>query len=170
MGDEGTVWACDRTPSRLKKVSANARRLNLSSLQIHTGDSRQLAQFHNRADRVLVDAPCSGLGTLHRHADARWRQSPEAIQDLAQLQQQLLTEATRCVRPGGSLVYATCTLHPTENEKVVTAFLNAHPEWSVKPPTLPWAERLEVAPQGWIRVWPHRHQMDGFFMVQLVRQ
>jgi 16S rRNA (cytosine967-C5)-methyltransferase len=167
MGDEGIVWACDRTPSRLKKVRTNAQRLNLASVHIHTGDSRQLPQFHNQADRVLVDAPCSGLGTLHRHADARWRQSPNAIQGLAQLQQELLTEAARCVKPDGSLVYATCTLHPAENEAVITEFLQSHPEWSVQPVTATWAEGLDVAPQGWLKVWPHRHQMDGFFMAKL---
>lgn len=167
MGDVGTVWACDRTPSRLKKVAANAQRLKLSSVHIHTGDSRHLSQFHGQADRVLVDAPCSGLGTLHRHADARWRQSPEAVQDLAQLQQELLTEAARCVKPNGVLVYATCTLHPAENEAVVTAFLESYSDWSVVPITAPWANGLDMAAQGWIRVWPHRHQMDGFFMVQL---
>jgi 16S rRNA (cytosine967-C5)-methyltransferase len=167
MGDEGTVWACDRTPSRLKKVRANAQRLGLSSLQIHTGDSRELSQFHGQADRVLVDAPCSGLGTLHRHADARWRQNPAAIAELAQLQQELLTEAARCVKPGGSLVYATCTLHPSENEAVVNTFLQNHPNWSIVPPGDAWTAPVEVASQGWVRVWPHRYHMDGFFMVKM---
>jgi len=166
MGDEGTVWACDRTSSRLNKVRANAQRLGLSSLQIHTGDSRDLSQFHGQADRVLVDAPCSGLGTLHRHADARWRQSPETIVELAQLQQELLTEAARCVKPTGSLVYATCTLHPAENEEVIQAFLQSHQQWSMVPPA-DWTAPVDIAPQGWVRVWPHRHYMDGFFMAQL---
>ena len=167
MGDEGTVVACDRTPSRLKKVHANAQRLHLSSLQIHTGDSRHLSQFYGQADRVLVDAPCSGLGTLHRHADARWRQNPETIAELTQLQQELLTEAARCLKPQGSLVYATCTLHPAENEGVVQTFLQNHPDWSVTPPSAAWTARADIASQGWVRVWPHRHHMDGFFMVQL---
>jgi 16S rRNA (cytosine967-C5)-methyltransferase len=167
MGDQGTVWACDRTPSRLKKITANCQRLQLSSIHIHQGDSRQLAQFHGQADRVLVDAPCSGLGTLHRHADARWRQSPEAMAELIRLQQALLTEAARCVKPEGCLVYATCTLHPAENEAVVEQFLKHHPHWSAYPPDANWASPLDIAPQGWVKVWPHRHQMDGFFMVQL---
>ncbi len=169
MGDQGTVWACDRTPTRLKKVRANAQRLQLSSLKIRTGDSRQLTPFYGQADRVLVDAPCSGLGTLHRHADARWRQTPEAITELSRLQQELLTEAARCVKPGGSLVYATCTLHPAENEGIVTAFLTQHPSWAIIPPPDPWPHSLEMSPQGWIKVWPHRHHMDGFFMVKLHR-
>ncbi|WP_052049646.1 16S rRNA (cytosine(967)-C(5))-methyltransferase [Leptolyngbya sp. KIOST-1] len=167
IGPEGTVWACDRAPSRLKKITANATRLGLGNLHTHAGDSTDLTPFHQRFDRVLVDAPCSGLGTLHRHADARWRQNPASIAALAELQSALLAEAARCVKPRGSLVYATCTLHPAENEAVIKAFCQAHPAWRVQPPEPEFGGGLEVAPQGWVRVWPHRHNMDGFFMVKL---
>lgn len=165
MGDQGTVWACDRTASRLKKVTVNANRLKLTSLKPHLGDSTDLEKFHGVGDRLLVDAPCSGLGTLHRHADARWRQTPEAIQALVPLQSALLAEAARCLKPGGTLVYATCTLHPTENEAVVQDFLQRHPRWQIRPPQTNFP--LAPTAEGWIKVWPHRHGMDGFFMVQL---
>ncbi|HEY9734623.1 MAG TPA: 16S rRNA (cytosine(967)-C(5))-methyltransferase [Trichocoleus sp.] len=169
MGDTGTVWACDRTTSRLKKIRTNSSRLQLNSLKTYTGDSRDLPRFHGQADRVLVDAPCSGLGTLHRHADARWRQSPESIQALPELQLALLTEAARWLKPQGSLVYATCTLNPQENQGVVKSFLAQNPEWRIQPPeasspVAPW-----VTEQNWVEVWPHRHNMDGFFMVALTR-
>ncbi|MGG6240539.1 16S rRNA (cytosine(967)-C(5))-methyltransferase [Nodosilinea sp. AN01ver1] len=167
VGPEGKVWACDRAPSRLKKTAANAARLGLTNLYIHAGDSTDLAPFHQQFDRVLVDAPCSGLGTLHRHADARWRQTPSSIVGLAKLQNALLTEAARCVKPGGTLVYATCTLHPAENEAVIGAFCQAHSSWRIQPPEPGFGGGLEAAPQGWVRVWPHRHGMDGFFMVKL---
>lgn len=167
MGDTGTVWACDLTSSRLKKVRENCQRLQLSSLHMHTGDSRHLSQFHGQADRVLVDAPCSGLGTLNRHADARWRQSPSTTGELTRLQQELLRAASRCVKPGGYLVYATCTLNPAENEEVVSDFLNSHPDWAVQIPPEPWVNQLDITPQGWVKIWPHRRQMDGFFMVKL---
>jgi 16S rRNA (cytosine967-C5)-methyltransferase len=167
MGDQGTVWACDRTASRLKKVTANAKRLHLHSLQTHLGDSTELAQFHGLGDRVLVDAPCSGLGTLHRHADARWRQTPESIQTLVPQQQALLAESARCTKPGGTLVYATCTLHPAENEAVIQAFLQDHPHWQIQPPATDWMSGLVPTPEGWLKVWPHRQSMDGFFMVAL---
>ena len=166
VGDSGTVVACDRAPSRLKKITTNATRLGLTNLRTHGGDSTDLAPFHHQFDRVLVDAPCSGLGTLHRHADARWRQTPETMVALADLQIALLTEAARCLKPGGILVYATCTLHPTENDAVITAFLQAYPQWQIQPPGFE-AGGIEVAPQGWVRVWPHRHGMDGFFMAKL---
>lgn len=165
MADQGTVWACDRTASRLRKVTVNANRLKLTSLQTHLGDSTDLAKFHGIGDRVLVDAPCSGLGTLHRHADARWRQTPEAIQTLVPLQKALLTEAARCTKPGGTLVYATCTLHPAENENVIQDFLHRHPQWRIQPPQAGFP--ISPTAEGWVKVWPHRHPMDGFFMVQL---
>jgi 16S rRNA (cytosine967-C5)-methyltransferase len=167
VGAQGEVWACDRAPSRLKKITANATRLGLGNLHTQAGDSTALAPFHHQFDRVLVDAPCSGLGTLHRHADARWRQTPEGIAALPPLQSALLAEAARCVKPSGSLVYATCTLHPAENEAVVESFLAEHPTWRVQPPEPGFGGGLEVAPQGWLRLWPHRQKMDGFFMARL---
>ncbi len=169
MGDSGTVWACDRTPSRLKKVTVNSDRLRLTSVRTHLGDSTELAQFHGLADRVLVDAPCSGLGTLHRHADARWRQTPESIQTLVPLQRALLAEAARCTRPGGVLVYATCTLHSAENEVVIQDFLAGQPAWQVQRLEPDLSLGVQAEPEGWIKVWPHRHQMDGFFIAKLRR-
>jgi 16S rRNA (cytosine967-C5)-methyltransferase len=167
MGDEGKIFACDKTASRLKKLKENAQRLQLHSIQICTGDSRNLPEFTNSANAVLLDAPCSGLGTLHRRPDIRWRSTPANIDELAILQGELLEQAATWVKPGGVLVYATCTLHPQENEKVIQAFLARHSHWQIEPPAP--ASPLEAfsTPQGWIKVWPHRHQMDGFFMVLL---
>ena len=167
MGDHGTIWACDRTPSRLKKVTQNIRRLQLNCIQTCVGDSREISQFEQQADRVLVDAPCSGLGTLHRHADARWRQTPETVQDLSKLQTELLRHTATWVKPGGCLVYATCTLHPAENEAVIQEFLTHYPTWRIDPPSEDSPMAKFSHPEGWLKVWPHRHQMDGFFMVRL---
>jgi 16S rRNA (cytosine967-C5)-methyltransferase len=167
MHDRGTVWAIDRHASRLKKVQENADRLQLTSIRTLVGDSRSQPQLRQQADRVLLDAPCSGLGTLHRHADARWRQTPETVAELAQLQTELLTEAATWVKPGGTLVYATCTLHPAENEAIVEHFLAQHPKWTIaSPPPSSLAADL-VTDRGWIKVLPHQQQMDGFFMIKL---
>ncbi len=169
MGDRGTVEACDLTSSRLHKLHQNAKRLGLSSIQACLGDSRMMPQFVGQCDRVLLDAPCSGLGTLHRHADARWRQTPASVQELAQLQRQLLESAITWVKPQGILVYSTCTLHPAENEELIQAFLEQHPDWRIEPPVpLSPAAAFATAP-GWIKVWPQLHDMDGFFMVRLRR-
>jgi 16S rRNA (cytosine967-C5)-methyltransferase len=170
MQDRGTIWACDRTTSRLNKLKVNAERLQLRSIKICPGDSRSLTQFTNIADRVLLDAPCSGLGTLHRHADARWRQTPASVQELANLQKELLDRTATWVKPGGILVYATCTLHPLENERVVEWFLSSHSQWQIDPlpPNSPATPFSTTA--GWLKVFPHQHQMDGFFMVRLKRR
>ncbi|MBE9229733.1 16S rRNA (cytosine(967)-C(5))-methyltransferase [Phormidium sp. LEGE 05292] len=167
MKDKGKVWAGDRTPSRLKKLQENAQRLNLKSIEICTGDSRNFPQFTNIADRVLLDVPCSGLGTLHRHADARWRQTPENVKELAALQKELLDSVSKYVKPGGILVYSTCTLHPLENEQVIENFLATHANWQIELPAANSPMYSFVAPPGWIKVLPHREQMDGFFMVRL---
>jgi len=167
MQDSGTVWACDRAASRLKRLQENCDRLQLKSIRICTGDSRSFPQFAQQADRVLLDAPCSGLGTLHRHADARWRQTPDSVQALTQLQAELLTQAATWVKPGGHLVYATCTLHPAENEQIVTAFLAENPRWQIEVPQMETIAPSLIHPTGWIKVLPHQHKMDGFFMVRL---
>ncbi|MCC5649413.1 16S rRNA (cytosine(967)-C(5))-methyltransferase [Nostoc sp. XA013] len=168
MADKGKIWACDRTPSRLRKLQENSQRLNLQSIQIYTGDSRHFNQFQNTADRVLLDAPCSGLGTMHRHADARWRQTPESVRELSVLQKELFTHTSTFVKPGGVLVYATCTLHPGENEEVISAFLAESPDWQIDcPKGFELPDSVHNTPQGWFKVWPHRQDMDGFFMVRL---
>lgn len=167
MQDRGTIWACDRTASRLKKLKANCDRLQLHSIQICVGDSRNFTQFIDTADRVLLDVPCSGLGTLHRHADARWRQTPATIQELTALQSELLAQAAKFVKVGGILVYATCTLHPQENEGIIHPFLANNPDWQIE--ALP-ADSFYVSfatKEGWIKVLPYTQQMDGFFMVRL---
>jgi len=167
MGDRGTVWACDRSAARLKRLKANAERLQIRSIQTWVGDSCTWTQLAGQADRVLVDAPCSGLGTLHRHADARWRQTPETITELVRLQQNLLDQAATWLKPEGTLVYATCTLNPAENQAIVQNFLDHHPGWQVVSP----AENTAIAPlaeaPGWLTILPHRHQQDGFFMARL---
>ncbi|MBW4611769.1 MAG: 16S rRNA (cytosine(967)-C(5))-methyltransferase [Desmonostoc vinosum HA7617-LM4] len=167
MQDQGKIWACDRTPSRLRKLQENVQRLNLQSVQICTGDSRHFTQFQNIADRVLLDAPCSGLGTLHRHADARWRQTPESIQELSILQKQLISHTSTFVKAGGILVYATCTLHPAENAEVISAFLAEYPNWQIEPPKADSTTYSYFQFPGWLQVWPHQQDMDGFFMVRL---
>ena len=146
MGDRGEVVALDRSAARLQRVGRNLERLGLTCIQTRVGDGTNLAQelpgtlapgpgigddawWHGGFDRILVDAPCSGLGTLARHADARWRIGPAAIDDLVLLQRQLLEGLAPLLRPGGRLVYATCTVHPRENGELISSFLAAHPGW-----------------------------------------
>ena len=172
MNGEGLVWSCDRTASRTKKIQKNIDRLtpegSTSIVRPILCDSRNQPSFINQADRVLLDVPCSGLGTLNRHADARWRQTPESVSDLVILQRELLSHAASWVKPNGVMVYSTCTLHPDENEAQIRWFLENHLDWRIEQPDSSFGCDAEEA--GWIKVWPHRQNMDGFFMVKLTRK
>ncbi len=161
MQNQGDLWALDRHAGRLRRVQMNADRLGLTCISSHAVDLTNLdlgvdppnLPAWGSADRVLLDAPCSGLGTLHRHADARWRQSPDRIAELVDLQAQLLDRAAHWVKPGGILVYSTCTLHPHENQAQIDRFLNKNPSW-----------HLSLDP---IQIWPHRQDRDGFYVAKL---
>mgnify|MGYP001795393537 FL=1 len=168
MKGEGVVWSCDRTASRTKKIQKNIDRLGATIVRPLMCDSRNQPNFVNQADRVLLDVPCSGLGTLNRHADARWRQTPESVAGLVTLQKELLGHASTWVKPGGVVVYSTCTLHPEENEAQVSCFLQAHDGWRVEPPATDFG--VVATEEGWVKVWPQQQDMDGFFMVKLVRE
>ncbi|MGC6482722.1 MAG: 16S rRNA (cytosine(967)-C(5))-methyltransferase [Synechococcus sp.] len=132
MGDQGEVWAIDRSAGRLKRVAANAARLGTQCLQAMAADATELLtlkpQWKGSFQRILLDAPCSGLGTLARHADARWRINAKHVEELVPQQAQLLEAMLPLLTPGGTLVYATCTIHPAENEQQIANFLEAHPE------------------------------------------
>lgn len=167
MGNEGMVWSCDRTVSRTKKIQQNIDRLGATTVRPLMCDSRNQPSFVGQADRVLLDVPCSGLGTLNRHADARWRQTPESVTDLVTLQRELLSHAATWLKPGGVMVYSTCTLHPDENEAQVQWFLSEHTGWKIEPPPSDFG--LAATEHGWVKIWPHQQHMDGFFMVKLVR-
>ncbi len=167
MEGQGEIWACDRTPSRLRKLQQNLKRLDIGIVHQWTGDSRQLPDTIPFADYLLIDAPCSGLGTLHRHADARWQQNPNKIEGLHQLQTELLEASAQKVKPGGTLVYATCTLHPDENESVIQAFVAKNSDWTLEDNPLYGNQDSEQL--GWMKVWPHQRAMDGFFIAKLNR-
>ena len=130
MGDQGEVWAVDRSAGRLQMVAANAARLGVSCLKAMAADSAALSatmpQWQGAFDGILIDAPCSGLGTLARHPDARWRITPAAIDELLPLQAQLLRGVLPLLAPRGRLVYATCTVHPSENDAQISALLQSH--------------------------------------------
>ncbi len=156
MGDQGEVWAIDRSAARLRRVEINGARLGLQSIQVLAADARGLAgakpEWRASFDRILLDAPCSGLGTLARHADARWRMAPGAIEELIALQQQLLEGLLPLLKPGGQLVYATCTVHPAENGALIERFLANHQHWQL-------AKSCQC--------WPGSQGGDGFFTALL---
>jgi 16S rRNA (cytosine967-C5)-methyltransferase len=160
------VIAVDRAP-RLARLRDNAARLGLGArLEIRAGDARALAP--EPCDAVLVDAPCSGLGVVRRHADLRWTKREEEIPRLAALQGKILDAAARWVRPGGRLVYSTCSVLEEENEDVVRAFLTRHPEFRLDPLPVSLAA-FAAGDSRFFRAWPQRHGTDGAFGCRMLR-
>jgi 16S rRNA (cytosine967-C5)-methyltransferase len=174
VGDAGLVLALDRHPHRLELVERAARRLALPNLRTLARDAaRPLADIDSGGgfDRVLVDAPCSGLGALRRNPDARWRIGPADPARLAETQLALLQNAAAVLRPAGTLVYSTCTLLPEENERVVEAFLRETPGVALSP-ALRAPEELRglLDENGFLHCLPHLHDTDGFFAARFERQ
>jgi 16S rRNA (cytosine967-C5)-methyltransferase len=173
VGDAGLVLALDRHPRRLELVERAARRLALPNLRTQVRDaSRPLVdlQAGEPFDRVLVDAPCSGLGALRRNPDARWRIGPADPARLAETQLALLRSAATALRPGGSLVYSTCTLLAEENERVVDAFLREATDFALLPAERAPEEVRELLDgRGFLRCLPHLHDTDGFFAARFER-
>ena len=173
MRNTGRLYAFDTSAHRLEAMKPRLARSGLSNIHpvaiAHERDDR-IKRLRGKMDRVLVDAPCTGLGTLRRNPDLKWRQSPEAVAELTVKQAAILASAARLLKPGGRLVYATCSLLPAENEEIAQAFSAAHPNF--KPLLVKdLLTDFEVAqadslctPDGqYLRLWPHRHGTDGFF-------
>ena len=173
VGPEGRVLALDRHARRLALVARSARRLGLRNIVCSERDAtRPITDLNTPTafDRVLVDAPCSGLGTLRRHPDARWRVAAGDPDRLAEIQAALLRNAAETVKPGGALVYSTCTVLPEENEWLVEAFLKRSPEFAiVASHQVPEEVRAVVGADGALRCLPHRHTADGFYAARLER-
>ncbi len=157
MNNEGKIWSVDRSSRRSKKILANSERLGTNCLRILVADSNELLVKHPEwksfFDRILIDAPCSGLGTLSRHPDARWRINKDNIQQLVSLQSHLLNSLSPLLKSGGTLVYSTCTIHPEENFNQIKNFLKLKSEFLLK------YER---------QIWPGEEDNgDGFYIAVL---
>ena len=145
-------------------------------MNIANEDDARLDRYLGKADRVLVDAPCSGLGTLRRNPDLKWRQHPKDVQELSVKQLNILTAAAKLVKPDGRLMYATCRVLPEENEDIITPILEAHPEFRARH----WTEVLAPAnrpttvtsrpDEPFLRLWPQRDECDGFFVTVMQKQ
>jgi 16S rRNA (cytosine967-C5)-methyltransferase len=171
MQSRGRVYAFDVSEKRLARLKPRLKRSGLSNLHPqllqHENDPK-VKRLAGKIDRVLVDAPCSGLGTLRRNPDLKWRQSPQSIEELKAKQASILRAAARLVKPGGRLVYATCSLLREENQDIVEAFLAQHPEFKLlNCNEILLQQRIPLDTGPYLQLWPHVHGTDGFFAAAL---
>jgi 16S rRNA (cytosine967-C5)-methyltransferase len=171
VGVNGEVVAMDRSPRAMRRLEVAIRRLGLAAVRPQLADARAAgAEWPGQFPRVLLDAPCTGLGTIRRRPEIRWRRQSEDLLRAATLQRELLEGVAGAVAIGGLLVYSTCSLEPEETDGVVTAFLAAHPEFRLDDPRPALAQAADLVDgQGYLRAWPHRHGTDGFFVAPLCR-
>ena len=172
MRNTGRLYAFDTSGHRLAALKPRLARSGLSNVypvQIAHERDERVKRLAGKIDRVLVDAPCSGLGTLRRNPDMKWRQSPQAVTELRDKQAAILASAARLLKPGGRLVYATCSLLEDENEAIAQAFTDAHGHEFTPLAAADILAKAHVGmPEtlvrdGFLRLWPHRHHTDGFF-------
>ncbi|AGA70152.1 ribosomal RNA small subunit methyltransferase RsmB [Desulfitobacterium dichloroeliminans LMG P-21439] len=176
MENEGEIQAFDLHPHKVKIIEELAQRLGITIIHAQAGDARELQGIGNSTcHKVLVDAPCSGLGVIRRRADMRWHKTEEEIKSLPELQLALLERAAQCVALGGELVYSTCTIEPEENFEVIKAFRAQHPEFATVdlveglPYSLDSEQDRKQATKGFLQILPHKHGMDGFFLAKFRR-
>ncbi len=168
MRGEGRVVAVERHPGRAEALQRTADRMGAATVEVRVADATE-PQEEDTYDRVLVDPPCSDLGTLASRPDARWRKDPADVAELAARQEAMLTAAARAVRPGGVLVYSTCTISPAENEQRIDVFLGQHADFTIEDPPsdVPVWDHPDVP--RLIQTLPHRDGTDGFFIARLRR-
>ena len=173
MHSHGRIYAFDVSAARLARMKPRLKRSGLSNIHpqtIRNENDLRIKRLAGKIDRVLVDAPCSGLGTLRRNPDLKWRQSPQSLGELKLKQAAILHAAANLVKPGGRLVYATCSLLAEENEDIVTAFLTRRPEFlGLHCGELLRGQRIELDTGRLLRLYPHLHGTDGFFAAALQR-
>jgi 16S rRNA (cytosine967-C5)-methyltransferase len=174
MNSQGRLYALDVSDKRLANLKPRLKRSGLSNLQpqliAHENDVK-VKRLAGKIDRVLVDAPCSGLGTLRRNPDLKFRQSPQSVAELTQKQTNILAAASKLLKKGGRLVYATCSLLHEENTGIVEAFLTAHPDFKLIPASeVLKQQKIELEMGEYLQLFPQKHGTDGFFAAVMERK
>ena len=173
MRNTGRLYAFDVSDKRLTNLKPRLARSGLSNVhpaRIEHERDQKIKRLAGKADRVLVDAPCSGLGTLRRNPDLKWRQDETSVAELTVKQAAILAAAATLVRPGGRLVYATCSLLSAENDEIVAAFLEKHPDFSLLPASAVLGKQGIACEGDVLRLLPHKHNTDGFFAAAMERK
>lgn len=173
MNSKGRLYAFDVSEKRLSNLKPRFKRSGLSNLhtqRIANENDSKVKRLSGKIDRVLVDAPCSGLGTLRRNPDLKWRQSPHSIEELKAKQAAILSAAAGLLKPGGRLVYATCSFLPEENQTIISDFLAAHPQFTLlNCSELLSQQKIPLDTGEFLQLSPQLHNTDGFFAAALVR-
>lgn len=176
--NKSLIWAFDLYEWRLKKLKENFRRLNLREPKVFEGDVvKEIFKLNPPLfDKILIDAPCTGTGIIRRHPDIKWARKEEDLVNIPEKQLRLLEGLVPFLKKGGIIVYATCSLEPEENEEVINRFLERHPEFKFENPLKilskicgPRVEEL-VIEEKYVKTYPHKHNLDGFFMVRLRKE
>jgi 16S rRNA (cytosine967-C5)-methyltransferase len=162
--------ALDNHLGRLRDAEDAARRIGVDGLRPVAADASRPLPLRSRFDRILVDAPCSGLGTMRRHPEIRWRVRPRRLEQLAQVQRAILTHSLAVLRRGGQLLYVTCSTEPEENEQVVEAVLAGDRSFRAVPLEAEGAATGLVGADGYFRTYPDEPDLDGFFAALLTRR
>jgi 16S rRNA (cytosine967-C5)-methyltransferase len=174
MNNQGSIQAFDIHEGRINMLKEQASKLGCSIIESQVLDLSGVipAKLHNSVDYILADVPCSGLGVLRRKLDARWVKKPFRIQELAKIQEKILDNAAACLKPGGALVYSTCTLTMEENDFQVKIFLSKHPEFELESlkNILPEKNQFLVTEAGCLKTLPYRDNLDGMFASRLVKR
>ncbi len=163
MHNQGEIIALDQTESKIRLIKDNLKQQGISIVRTRVGDATSIKL--PPADKVLIDAPCSGLGVLRQNPDIKWRRSLEDISELRLLQKRIMTNAANLVKPGGELIYSTCTIEPEENESLIHWFLTNNPKYKLKalPTWFPPGNNV-----GMLSILPFMHGIDGFFICKMV--
>jgi 16S rRNA (cytosine967-C5)-methyltransferase len=169
MGDEGEVLAVERNPARAAALQETARRLKASSVRVDLADAASPRREGAVFDRVLVDPPCSGLGTLQSRPDLRWRVTPEQVRELRVIQAKVLAAGAAALRPGGVMVYSTCTISPAENEQQIELFLNGNSDFELDDLTHGQTTHTHPHAPKLMLTLPHREHTAGFFVARMRR-
>jgi 16S rRNA (cytosine967-C5)-methyltransferase len=169
MGDLGEVVAVERNPARASELRDTALRLHAASVRVEVADAAHARPEGELFDRVLVDPPCSGLGTLQARPDLRWRISPAQVEELVQVQAAILAAGARALRPGGVLVYSTCTISPEENERQLERFLERNSHFALEDITHEQQSHTHPRLSKAILTMPHRDRTAGFFIARMRR-
>ncbi|MNP31802.1 Ribosomal RNA small subunit methyltransferase B [compost metagenome] len=175
LAGSGSVIANDVHPHKAKLIEDQAKRLGLNNVRTISGDALKLAEQYppESFDRILLDAPCSGLGVIRRKPDLKWTKSPHDIKEISAIQSELLDAVCGLLKPGGTLVYSTCTIERSENVEMVEQFLERHPEFEVSSEVPDsWKELTEAStrePMG-LQILPQDYHSDGFYIARLVKR